>query len=84
MNDLHEYLRIASGTTAGQMWRCLEGYRRLKVMWPELPKDREAFEAGLAELEIAGLAKRTGDYWHWIPKPRVAVCEPKGDRMLFV
>ncbi len=53
-------------------------------MWPELPKDREAFEAGLAELETAGLAKK-GDFgiWYWLPKHRQPVAEPKGEALLF-
>jgi len=83
MTDLYEFLRISSGTTAGQMWRCLEGYRRLKVMWPKLPQTREAFDAGLEELVSAGLAKKGDrDVWYWLPK-RQPVAEPKGDRLLF-
>ncbi len=74
MNDLHEYLRVNSGDTAERM---LANLHRNKASWAGVPETREAFDAGLSELLAAGLAAKTGEFWHWVPKPRVAVVEPQ-------
>lgn len=84
VNDhLHEYLRVCSGISANHMWRDLERSRRLGIKWAGVPATREEFDVGLYELKAAGLAEQMSNgFWLWLPKPRVAVCEPRA-RTLF-
>ena len=71
MTALHQFLRIAQGVSAEQMFAEL---RRLQALgsWKELPTDEYAFKAGLNELLAADLAERSGKLWLWKPLPQRA------------
>lgn len=67
MNPLHDYLRVAGGTTAPAMWDELCRLRRLGVPSEGLPYTFEQFEAGLRKLGVAGLACEDRQWWYWLP-----------------